>query len=175
MDFTFIQDLQKKGAFANQVDESVVAFTPQMYQKVGAEAPILTQTIRINFFPNSANLYELARDENSNVIQGKLFDPNVDSTLERVARLVGQFARCVIVIKGHTDSSRKGEVPYQAVQQLSQDRADAVKKALIQKYKFDPNKFAVEGKAWDEPADPADPMNQALNRRVEINVIPPEG
>ena len=42
------------------------------------------------------------------------------------------------------------------------------------KYKFDPNKFSVEGKAWDEPADPDDPMNQALNRRVEISVYPPE-
>jgi flagellar motor protein MotB len=28
--------------------------------------------------------------------------------------------------------------------------------------------------AWDEPADPDDPMNQALNRRVEISVYPPE-
>ena len=32
----------------------------------------------------------------------------------------------------------------------------------------------VEGKGWDEPADPDDPMNQALNRRVEISVYPPE-
>ncbi len=44
----------------------------------------------------------------------------------------------------------------------------------MKKYKFDPNKFVVEGKAWDEPADPDDPMNQALNRRVEISVYPPE-
>ena len=49
-----------------------------------------------------------------------------------------------------------------------------MKKALVKKYKFDPNKFVVEGKAWDEPADADDPMNQALNRRVEISVYPPE-
>jgi primosomal protein N' (replication factor Y) len=35
-------------------------------------------------------------------------------------------------------------------------------------------KFTVVGKAWDEPASPDDPMNQALNRRVEISVYPPE-
>jgi flagellar motor protein MotB len=60
------------------------------------------------------------------------------------------------------------------VKQLSTERADAVRKALINKYKFDPNKFVIEGKAWDEPADPSEPQNQALNRRVEIKVVPPE-
>ena len=63
---------------------------------------------------------------------------------------------------------------YQDVKTLSVDRADAVKKALVQKYKFDANKFTVNGAAWDEPADADDPRNQALNRRVEISVYPPE-
>jgi len=45
---------------------------------------------------------------------------------------------------------------------LSTDRAEAVKQALVKKYNFDPNKFIVEGKGWDEPANPDDPMNQAL-------------
>jgi flagellar motor protein MotB len=49
-----------------------------------------------------------------------------------------------------------------------------VKAALIKKYHFDPNKFVVKGMAWDAPADAGDPMNQALNRRVEISVYPPE-
>ena len=43
-----------------------------------------------------------------------------------------------------------------------------------EKFKFDPNKFSVEGKGWDNPADPNDPNNNALNRRVEISVLPPE-
>ena len=49
-----------------------------------------------------------------------------------------------------------------------------IKNALIDKYKFDPDKFSIEGKGWDEPADPKDAQNQALNRRVEISVYPPE-
>jgi hypothetical protein len=174
MDFTIIKDLQAKGAFANQKDESKTSFTPQSYEKVRAEAPILTQTIRINFFPNSANLHEPARDEFGNLIKDKLYDPSVDGTLERVARVAGQFEKCVIIVEGHTDSSMKGRVPYEAVKQLSTERADAVKKTLIEKYKFDPNKFVIEGKAWDNPANPDDPLNQALNRRVEIKVVPPE-
>ena len=108
------------------------------------------------------------------MIKDKLYDPNVDATVERVGRLAGQFGNCVIVIEGHTDSSMKGRVPYEAVKKLSLDRANAVKEQLIKKYKFDPNKFVVEGKAWDEPADAANSANQALNRRVEISVIPPE-
>ena len=57
---------------------------------------------------------------------------------------------------------------------LSNERANAVKNALIQKFKFDPNKFVAEGKGWEVPADSVDPLNQALNRRVEVSVFPPE-
>lgn len=175
MDFSAIKDLQTSGTFANQKDETIPAFTPQSYEKVSAEAPILTQTIRINFSPNSANLMEPARDEFGNVLKGQLYDPNIDATIERVARLSGQFSNAVIIIEGHADSSMKGQVPYDAVKQLSLARANSVKQELIKKYKFDPNKFVVQGKGWDEPADPSNPLNQALNRRVEISVVPPEG
>ncbi|MBI3830630.1 MAG: ABC transporter substrate-binding protein [Planctomycetes bacterium] len=174
MDFSVLQALQKKGAFAHQKDESITSFTPANVKQIQAEAPILTQTIRINFFPNSSNPYEPARDPNGMVINGKLYDPNVDATLERVAALSGQFARAVILIVGHTDSSMKGKVPVNAVKQLSQERAEAIKRALIDKYKFDPNKFSIDSKGWDEPFDANDPDNHALNRRVEIGVYPPE-
>jgi len=174
MDFSVIQSLQKKGTFAHQTDESVASFTPASFRKTPAEAPLLTQTIRINFYPNSANPYEPARDEVGTAVAGKLYDPNVDPTLEQVARLAGQFARAVILIEGHSDSSMKGKVPVQAVRDLSLARAEAIKRALIDKYKFDPNKFSIEGKGWDVPADPASPGDQALNRRVEISVFPPE-
>ena len=68
----------------------------------------------------------------------------------------------------------KGKVPMQAVRDLSLARAKRSKRALIEKYKFDPNKFSIEGKGWDVPADPGSPDNHALNRRVEISVFPPE-
>ena len=174
VDFSVIKELQEAGTFAKQLDQSVVTFTPQDYRKIKAEAPILTQTIRINFYPNSANPYEPARDLLENIIKGKLYDPSVGATVERVGNLAGQFGRCAIIISGHTDSSMKGIAPYAAVKQLSLDRAEAVKAALIEKFKFDPNKFVVDGNAWDKPADPSDPYNQALNRRVEVSVVPPE-
>jgi NitT/TauT family transport system substrate-binding protein len=173
MDFSVLKKLGEEGKFAQQKDEYTAKFVPSDWGKV-AESPVLTQTIRIHFFPNSAKLDEPARDEQGNVVKGKLYDPTVPETLERVATLAGQFDRAVIKITGHTDSSMKGSVPQDLVQKLSEERARAVMKALVDKYGFDANKLRCEGKAWDKPADPNDPNNHAQNRRVEVEVFPLE-
>jgi NitT/TauT family transport system substrate-binding protein len=175
MDFSVLQAIDKAGTFKNQKDEYQTTFAPTSYSKVQAEAPILTQTIRINFYPNSSNLYEPQHDDVGNLIKGTLYDPNVDATVEKVGRLAGQYARAVIAIVGHSDGSMKNKgVRFEDVQKLSQERAEAVKKALVKKYNFPPDKFVVEGKGWNEPADSADADNHAMNRRVEISVYPPE-
>ena len=175
LDFSVIKALDAEGVFKNQKDTYASTFAPVTYSKVSAEAPIVTQTIRINFYPNSSNLKEPQHDDLGNPMPGTLYDPTVDATMEKVARLAGQYERATIAVLGHTDSSMKGKgIPYDEVKKLSADRARAVMDVLVKQYKFDPNKFVVEGKAWDEPADPDDPMNQALNRRVEIAVYPPE-
>jgi outer membrane protein OmpA-like peptidoglycan-associated protein len=175
MDFSVIQKIDKAGTFKNQKDEYRTSFVPATYSKVQAEAPILTQTIRINFYPNSANIFEPRHDESGRALANTLYDPTVNATLEKVARLVGQYERAVVAVVGHTDSSMQGRgVRFEDVQKLSLERADAVKKALVEKFDFDPNKFVVEGKGWNEPSDSADPLNHALNRRVEVSVYPPE-
>jgi NitT/TauT family transport system substrate-binding protein len=176
MDFGVVQQLDRERAFPDQLEAPRKTFAATDFKKMGAEQPILTQTIHINFFPNSANLMEPARDEFGQKVQGKLYDPNVESTLERVFRLAGQFENARVAIVGHTDGSRKGQIPFEDVRQLSLARAEAVKQSLLAKYpaKFDPNKFLVDGRGWNEPADPSDPDNHALNRRVEISVYQPE-
>lgn len=176
MDFSFIQALDAAGKFQDQKDEYRTTFAPTTYTRVRAEAPILTQTIRINFFPNSANIFEPRHDQTTGrAIEGTLYDPNAEATLEKVARLSGQYERATVAVVGHTDASMKGQgVPFEEVKKLSLDRANAVKNALVERYDFDPNKFVVEGEGWNQPADPEDPNNHALNRRVEISVYPPE-
>ncbi len=175
MDFSVIKKLDAAGKFADQRDEYAATFAPTTYSKVQAEAPILTQTIRINFYPNSSNIYEPQHDDIDRPIANTLYDPTVEATLEKVGRLAGQYARATIAIVGHTDASMKTKgVRFEDVQRLSLDRANGVKQALIKKYKFDPNKFVVEGKGWNEAANSDDPNNHALNRRVEISVYPPE-
>ncbi|MCU0304223.1 MAG: phosphate ABC transporter substrate-binding/OmpA family protein [Thermoanaerobaculales bacterium] len=175
MDFSVLQQLDREGVFSHQRDEYTTQFVPTTYSRVQAEAPILTQTIRINFFPNSSNIFEPEHDAAGNAIKGTLYDPTAEATLEKVARLAGQYERAVIAVVGHTDSSMQGRgVRFEDVEKLSLDRANAVKQALVEKYKFDPDKFVVEGMGWNQPADPDDPANHALNRRVEISVYPPE-
>lgn len=174
MDFSVIKKLDQTGQFQDMKHEYISSFAPTSYRKVQAEKPILTQTIRINFYPNSSNIYEPMHDASGNIIPNTLYDPSIHATIEKVGRIAGQFDRAIIAIVGHTDSSMKGKVPREVVAKLSMDRALAVKKALISKYQFDENKFVIEGKAWDEPADPSDPLNHTLNRRVEISIYPPE-
>ncbi|MEM7482102.1 MAG: phosphate ABC transporter substrate-binding/OmpA family protein [Acidobacteriota bacterium] len=175
MDFSYLKALDAAGTFAHQKDEYRTTFAPTSYSKVRAEAPILTQTIRINFYPNSANIYEPQHDEFDNPVAGTLYDPNVNATLEKVGRLAGQYERAVVAIVGHTDASMKGlGVRFEDVKTLSEDRARSVRDALTKEFEFDPDKFVVEGQGWNQPADSADPNNHALNRRVEISVYPPE-
>lgn len=174
MDFSVIKQLAQEGKFKEQKNEYQSAFAPTSYSKVSAEAPILTQTIRINFYPNSANIFEPKHDELGNALADSLYDPTAKSTLDKVARLAAQFDAATIAIVGHTDSSRKGQVPEEAVKKLSLARANAVKEELIRQYKFDPNKFVVEGEGWNKPFDETDPDNHAKNRRVEISVYQPE-
>ena len=103
---------------------------------------------------------------------GKLYDPNVDVTLERVFRVAGQFSNARVAIVGHTDASRKGQVPFEDVRALSLARAEAVKQALLEKFpgRFDPNKFVVDGKGWLEPADPAQPGAAGVMRREVLDL-----
>ena len=69
----------------------------------------------------------------------------------------------------------KGQVPESAVQELSFNRANAVKEALVRKFPtLQPNQFTASGMGWERPADPNDPANHAKNRRVEIKVYPLE-
>ena len=66
-------------------------------------------------------------------------------------------------------------MPKSLVQELSLNRANSVKEAIVKKFpSLQPNQFATAGIGWDQPGDPADPENGAKNRRVEIKVYPAE-
>jgi len=105
----------------------------------------------------------------------ELYDPNVNFVVEEIGKLAGQYGAARIVIEGHTDSSMRGNAPKSAVQELSLNRANAVKEGIVRKFAtLQPNQFSTSGLGWDKPADTADPDNHAKNRRVEIKVYPAE-
>jgi NitT/TauT family transport system substrate-binding protein len=176
MDPTVIEKLGKEEKYSSQKDEYRIQLTPKTVSEIrSAEKEILTNTIVIKFFPNSHDLYKKVTRKVDGKDVEELYDPTVDLTLEEVAKLTGQFGAAQIIIEGHTHSSMRGQVPPSLVKELSLNRANAIKEALLQKYKdLDPNRFAVEGMGWDKPADPADPDNHFKNRRVEIKVFSAE-
>ena len=155
-------------AYKEVRDLSQPTFRPDALSKLSAEAgagQVLTKAVMVAFEPN---LYVL----NSN------YDATIPATLEEIGKLAGRFGNAYIIIEGNTDASRKGIVPTDLVRQLSYDRADAVRKAIMEQYKFDPNKFKVIGNGWDNPlpgcTDPGNSEHNKKNRRVEVKVFPLE-
>src|SRR5436309_9880037 len=176
MDFSVIQKLAPEPKYASQKNEYDVHFAPATAGSVqGEKDEILTKTIVIHFFPNSWDLNKkITRNDNSKEVE-ELYDPNVTFVVEEVGKLAGQFGAARIVIEGHTDGSMKGQVPKSLVQELSLNRANAVKEAIVRKFaSLQPNQFSAAGIGWDRPFDPADPENAAKNRLVELKVYPAE-
>src|SRR6187200_2707016 len=176
MDFSILQKLASEGKYASQKNEYDVHFAPASAGSIqGEKNEILTKTIVIHFFPNSWDLNKkVTRNADGKEVE-ELYDPNVTFVVEEVGKLAGQFGAARIVIEGHTDASMKNQVPKSLVQELSLNRANSVKEALVRKFPtLQPNQFSTAGIGWDRPADDADPGNAAKNRRVEIKVYPAE-
>jgi NitT/TauT family transport system substrate-binding protein len=149
-------------------DLSQPTFKPSALMNLSAEAgagQVLTKAVLISFEPNKSVL-------------NPGYDTSIPATLEEIGKLAGKFGNAYIIIEGNTDASRKGIVPTDLVRQLSYDRADAVRRAIMDKYQFDPNKFKVVGNGWDNPlpgcTDPSNAENNKKNRRVEVKVFPLE-
>jgi NitT/TauT family transport system substrate-binding protein len=148
-------------------DLSQPTFRPgAIFKNAEAEtSEILSKSVIISFPPNGTVL-------------DSGYDASIPQTLEEIGKLAGSFGNAYIVIEGNTDGSRKGIVPADMVRQLSYERADSVRKAILAKYKFDPNKFKVVGNGWDNPApgmtDASNPEHNKKNRRVEVKVFPLE-
>jgi len=149
-------------------DLSQITFKPDAVLKMTAEAgagQVLTKSVMIAFEPNKSVL-------------NPEYDKSIPATLEEIGQLAGRFGNAYIVIEGNTDASKKGLVPVDLVRQLSYERASSVRKAIMEKYSFDPNKFKVVGNGWENPVagatDPSNPEHNKKNRRVEVKVFPLE-
>ena len=176
MDFSIIQKLASEPKYSSQKNEYETQFAPASAGTVSGEKDeILTKTVVIHFFPNSWDLSKkVTRNVNSKETE-ELYDPNVGFVVDEIGKLAGQYGAARIIIEGHTDGSMKASVPKSVVQELSLNRANAVKEAVLRKFpSLQPNQFSTNGLGWDRPADSSDPENHAKNRRVEIKVYPAE-
>lgn len=88
--------------------------------------------------------------------------------LNSVALVLEEFEKTIIVVAGHTDST--GSATYN--QQLSEDRAKSVT-AYLQSRKITPARFETVGFGENNPiADNSTEQGRALNRRVELTLLP---
>ncbi|MDQ7780097.1 MAG: phosphate ABC transporter substrate-binding/OmpA family protein [Planctomycetota bacterium] len=161
------------GMFPHHVDEYVHRFKPVDLNQVRAEVtPILVKTIKIKF------------DTNNSTLDSK-YDATIPNALDEIGKLAGRFGAARIIIEGNCDTSRKGyyldpkeqKAHAQALRQLSEARAEAVRQAIIEKFKFDPEKFMALGNGWDKPVilNASTEADHAENRRVEVKVLQVEG
>ena len=173
MDFSILQKLGNEEPYKSSRNEYQIRFAPQSVQTLKAEgSEILTKVVTIHFFPNSWDVKKMITKRIDGKEVRELYDPNIDFVLDEIAKLAGQYGAANVIVEGHTDSSMKGRVSDQLVKELSANRANAVKEALVQKFpSLDPNQFTADGLGWDRPFKASDSNNHAKNRRVEIKVI----
>ncbi|HLR16859.1 MAG TPA: OmpA family protein [Alcanivoracaceae bacterium] len=85
--------------------------------------------------------------------------------LADINNLLTQYPNARLDLEGHTDSTG----PLALNERLSNERAAAVKNALVERYGVDANRISTVGKGPHEPiADNSTKAGRAENRRVEV-------
>ncbi len=159
VDVAALQALEASGAFRNQK----IAIAPIRSKSSGAieNDPLLTKDIRFYFEPNSAKL-DLKSQQNL-------------QDLASIAKLLQVSPGSTILLRGHVDNSlveefrRQGGEPFVRqmalkAMELSKNRANEVKRLVIERHGVDPGRLEIVGRGWEESAG----TDAELNRRVEV-------
>ena len=102
-----------------------------------------------------------------------IIKPGMRRLLHRLARIMATSPRSHIVVTGHTDDRPISNRQFASNWELSAARAAAVARALMDQGN-DPKRFTIRGLADQKPRVPnTSEHNRRLNRRVEIELIPP--
>ncbi len=99
---------------------------------------------------------------------------NVLPTLDKISKILSQFPEYNIIVEGHTDNVPIKTRRFRNNWHLSTERSLAVLEYLLKKNPdLDPRRFTSAGYSEYRPVVPNDSAeNRALNRRVDIVVIP---
>jgi OOP family OmpA-OmpF porin len=94
-------------------------------------------------------------------------DAKFTADLEKFAEFMNKHSDTKAEIAGHTDNTGAEKMN----NRISQKRADAVKKYLVEKLKIDQARVAAKGYGPSQPvADNSTPEGREKNRRVVANV-----
>ncbi|RYD33720.1 MAG: hypothetical protein EOP86_12705 [Verrucomicrobiaceae bacterium] len=122
--------------------------------------PLLSKDIRFQFEPNSS---KLIATETLN-----------QTSLADVQRLLRISPGSQLRLRGHVDNANYEQFKSQGdavlrkaalgAMQLSQDRANEIKRVLTEQFKIDPARIETVGRGWEEPVG----TDSTKNRRVEV-------
>ena len=157
-DLQHLKALEKTGAFKDQQ----VAIAPIRSSSTAPVEtdPLLSKDIRFLFSPNSANLDMSNQDNIKN--------------LEAIKRLLQVSPGSTILLRGHVDNSMVEEfrktggeafvrqMALKAVE-FSKQRANEIRRLLVEKYNVDAKRLDSVGRGWEEPLG----TDNDQNRRVE--------
>ncbi len=94
-------------------------------------------------------------------------DPKCDRTMTQIAKILKDTPGFHVQVDGHTDNVGNPE----SNRKLSQARAEAVVKYLVDKKKADPKRLSAKGWGDTQPiADNKTEKGRAKNRRVDFTV-----
>lgn len=94
-------------------------------------------------------------------------DPACDKTMTAIASIMSDYPGFHVQVDGHTDNVGNPE----ANKKLSQERADAVVKYLVEKKSVEAKRLSAKGFGDSKPiADNKSKKGQAKNRRVDFTV-----
>jgi outer membrane protein OmpA-like peptidoglycan-associated protein len=94
-------------------------------------------------------------------------DPSCDKTMVAIAAIIADYPGFMVQVDGHTDNIGNPD----ANRKLSQERAEAVVKYLVEKKSVDAKRLSAKGFGDSQPiADNKTKKGQAKNRRVDFTV-----
>ncbi len=102
-----------------------------------------------------------------------LKDKKTEDVLDRISSILAQYPQNDIQVIGHTDDVPISNAMFRDNWQLSSERALAVLERLLKNTSHDASRFMAVGAGQYQPVLPnSSAANRALNRRVDIVVIP---
>jgi OmpA-OmpF porin, OOP family len=131
-----------------------------------------TMLTNLRIAAGGRDLYDALEADGRVVSRGILFDtgsdrirPESTPTLKEIGEMLAQHAELRLRIEGHTDSVGSAD----ANQALSELRAQAVLRYLVQRYEIDEARLEAAGLGQTSPVDSNDtPEGRQNNRRVEL-------
>ena len=159
LDLKTLKELEASGEFASQ-SISIQPIRSSARSPIEQD-PLLSRNISFLFEPNSTKL--------------DMQQTNNDEYLATVKKMLQVSPGSMVLLRGHVDDSRVVEFRAQGgeslvktmalkAMQMSKDRADEVKRLLIEKQAIAAERIELIGRGWEEPLG----KDAEQNRRVEV-------